>query len=159
MHFVDDPERAMRSGEAAFDLFPRMIALAHEAGLPAEDIEFIGDTCRLIALARRYYCLPFDPALPPVIEAAKQAYKARWPRPERQRYRIKTSFEPFRVKRRTLAWAAALLLRKRRRYRIIDRLFTLGLLGILYCLLRPAAKNSLPKFLRKSAMGIDTLFK
>jgi hypothetical protein len=51
------------------------------------------------------------------------------------------------------------LLRKRRGYRIIDRLFTLGLLGLLYRLLRPAAGRSLPKFLRKSAMGIDTLFK
>jgi len=159
MHFVDDPERAIRGGEAAFDLFPRMIVLAREAGLPDDDIEFMRDTCRLIALARRYYFLPFDPALPPVIEATKRAYKLRWPRPERQRYRIKTSFEPFRVKRRTLAWAAALLLRKRRGYRIIDRLFTLGLLGILYRLLRPAAERSLPKFLRKSAMGIDSLFK
>ena len=100
-----------------------------------------------------------DVFLAPDIEAAKQAYKARWPRSQRQRYRIKTSFEPFRVKRRTLAWVAALLLRKRRGYRIIDRLFTLGLLGILYRLLRPAAKRSLPKFLRKSAMGIDSLFK
>ena len=70
MHFVDDPERAIRDGEAAFDLFPRMIALAREAGLPADDIEFMRDTFRLIALARRYYFLPFDPALPPAIEAA-----------------------------------------------------------------------------------------
>ncbi|MEI8038354.1 MAG: hypothetical protein WCJ14_08180 [Verrucomicrobiota bacterium] len=159
MHFVDDPERAIRDGEAAFDLFPRMIALAREAGLPVDDIEFMRDTFRLIALARRYYFLPFDPALPPAIEAAKRAYKLRWPRSERQRYRIKTSFEPFRVKRRTLAWTAALLLRKRRGYRIIDRLFTLWLLGLIYHLLRPAASRSLPKFLRDSAMGIDSLFK
>ena len=46
-----------------------------------------------------------------------------------------------------------------RLFPIIDRLFTLGLLEILYRLLRPAAGMSLPKFLRKSAMGIDTLFK
>ncbi|KAB2641070.1 MAG: hypothetical protein DVB26_05480 [Verrucomicrobia bacterium] len=158
-HFVDDPEHVIRDGEAAFDLFPRMMDLAGEADLPADDIEFMRDTFRLIALARRYYFLPYDPALPPLIEAAKLAYKSRWPRSQRQRYRIKTSFEPFQVKRRTLAWTAALLLRKRRGYRIIDRLFTLGLLGIIYRLLRPAAKNSLPKFLRESAMGIDTLFK
>ena len=158
-HFVDDPERAIRDGQAALDLFPRMLVLAGEAGLPGEDIEFMRDTFRLIALARRYYFLPFDPALPPLIEAAKRAYKLRWPRSQRQRYRIKTSFEPLRISRRTLGWAAAVLLRKRRGYRIIDRLFTLGLLGLLYRLLRPAATRTLPKFLRESAMGIDTLFK
>ena len=158
-HFVDDPERAVRGGEAALDLFPKMLALASEAALPVDDIEFMRDTLRLIALARRYYFLPFDPELPALIEAAKHAYKLRWPRSDRQRYRIKTSFVPFHVKRRTLAWAAALLLRRRRGYRIIDRLFTLGLLGLLYRLLRPAAARSLPKFLRKSAMGIETLFK
>lgn len=158
-HFVDDPERAVRGGEAAFGLFPRMIALAGETALPVEDIEFMRDTFRLIAMARRYYFLPFDPDLPPMIEAAKQAYKTRWPRSVRQRYRIKTSFTPFRVRRRTLGWAAALLLRKRRGYRIIDRLLTLWLLGALNRLLRPAARKSIPKFLRKTAMGIDTILK
>jgi len=158
-HFVDDPERAVRGGEAALGLFPRMIVLAREAGLPVEDIEFMRDTFRLIALARRYYFLPLDPDLPVVIETAKQAYQLRWPRPARQRYRIRTSFAPFPVRRRTLRWASALLLRKRRGYRLIDRLLTLWLLGALYRLLRPAARRSIPKFLRKSAMGIDSVLK
>ena len=158
-HFVDDPIRVVRTGEAALSLFPRMTALAREAGLPVEDIEFMHDTCRLIALARRYYFLPFDPDLPAAIEAAKKAYKARWPRSQRQRYRIKTSFAPFHVKRRTLAWIAGLLLRKRRGYRIIDRLFTLGVLGMIYRMLRPAARRSMPEFLRDSAMGIDIVLK
>jgi len=52
-----------------------------------------------------------------------------------------------------------LLLRKRRGYRIIDRLFTLDLLGLLYRLFRPAARRALPKSLRKSAMGIDAVLK
>ena len=51
-HFVDDPERAGRGGEAALGLFPRMIVLARLAGLSVEDIEFMRDTFRLIAMAR-----------------------------------------------------------------------------------------------------------
>ena len=94
-----------------------------------------------------------------MIEAAKQAYKLRWPRPARQRYRIKASFTPFPVRRRTLGWATALLLRDRRGYRIIDHLLNLWLLGALYRLLRPAARKSIPRFLRKSAMGIDSVLK
>jgi hypothetical protein len=133
--------------------------LAREAGWPVEDIEFMRDTLRLIALARRYYFLPWDPELLIAIGEAKQAYKQRWPRPGRQRYRIKTSLAPFHAKRRLLRWSVALLLRKRRGYRIIDRLFTLDLLGMLYLLFRPAARRSLPKYLRKSAMGIDAVLR
>jgi len=43
-----------------------------------------------------HYFLPWDPELPAVIAQAKQAYKQRWPRPARQRYRIKTSQAPTR---------------------------------------------------------------
>jgi hypothetical protein len=158
-HFVKDSENAVRGGEAALALFPHMLGLAREAGWPVEDIEFMRDTLRLIALARRYYFLPWDPELLIAIGEAKQAYKQRWPRPGRQRYRIKTSLAPFHAKRRLLRWSVALLLRKRRGYRIIDRLFTLDLLGMLYLLFRPAARRSLPKYLRKSAMGIDAVLR
>jgi len=158
-HFVKDPETAVRAGEAVLGLFPHMIGLARDAGWPEDDIEFMRDTFQLIALARRYYFLPWDPELLIAIGEAKQAYKQRWPRSGRQRYRIKTSLEPFHAKRRLLRWTMALLLRKRRGYRIIDRLFTLDLLGLLYRLFRPAARRALPKSLRKSAMGIDAVLK
>jgi len=77
----------------------------------------------------------------------------------RERYRIKVSFEPFKVKRRTLSWAASLLLRKKRGYRVIDHLFTLHLIGYLFRLFKPRDPKAMPKFLRKSAMGIDSLFR
>ena len=59
-HFVGNPERALLGGETAAGLFPRMISLAREAGLPADDIEHMSDFFHLILLARRYYFLPFD---------------------------------------------------------------------------------------------------
>ena len=158
-YFVKDPETAVRAGETALGLFPHMLGLARQVGWPEDDIEFMRDTFRLIALARRYYFLPWDPELLIAIGVAKQAYKQRWPRPDRQRYRIKTSLEPFHAKRRLLRWTMALLLRKRRGYRLIDRLFTLDLLGMLYRLFKPAARRALPKHLRKSAMGIDAVLK
>ncbi len=158
-HFVADPEHSLRAGEAACSLFPRMIALAKEAKLPVADIEHWRDFCYLLRLARRYYFLPYEPELTEKIRAAKRAYKKIWPREVRQRYRIKVSFEPFRVQRHTLGWMAALLLRRRRGYRLIDHVFTLNLLGLAYRLFRPRDPKRMPKFLRKSAMGVEVLFR
>jgi len=158
-HFVRDPERALRDGEAAAELFPRMIALARDAGLPVADIEHMRDAFAVMLLARRYYFLPFDEELASRIRCAKKRYKQRWPSNTRQRYRIKISFEPFKVKRRTLAWGAGLLLRKQRGYRWVDRIFTLHTLGFLYGIFRHRDPKAVPKTLRKSAMGIDVLFK
>ncbi|GAA5480651.1 hypothetical protein Hhel01_04180 [Haloferula helveola] len=158
-HFVRDPERALRAGEAACDLFPQMIELAEEARLPVRDIRHWRDICHIIRLARRYYFLPYDPEIAQQIKAAKAAYKVAWPRTEGARYRIKTSFEPLKVKRQTLAWLSGLLLRRKRGYRMIDHIFTLNLLGLVYRIFRPRKKEAMPKFLRKSAMGVETLLR
>ncbi|QTN31759.1 hypothetical protein HZ994_05275 [Akkermansiaceae bacterium] len=158
-HFVPDPEQTIRTGEGAATLFPEMIRLAREAELPVADILHMRDFFALLLLARRYYFLPFDETLSARIRSAKKGYKHRHPSHDRQRYRIKLSFEPFKVKRRTLSWASSILLRKQRGYRIIDHLFTLHLLGYLFRLFKPRNPRDMPKILRKSAMGIDALFK
>jgi len=158
-HFVGDPQGVVSSGEVAGRLFPKMITLARQADLPADDLEHMRDFFQLILLARRYYFLPFDQTLATRIREAKAAYKLSWPRESRQRYRIKVSFEPFPLKRRTLALADRLLLRRKRGYRWLDRVFTLYLSGFAYRVLRPRDPEKMPKFLRKSAMGVDTLFK
>lgn len=158
-HFVGHPERALSGGETAAGLFPRMISLAREAGLPEDDIEHMSDFFHLILLARRYYFLPFDDTLTNQIQAEKREYKQRWPSESRQRYRIKVSFKPFPVKRRTLALAAGILLRRKRGYRWVDRIFILQLSGLAFRILRPRDPAAMPKFLRKSAMGVDVLFK
>jgi hypothetical protein len=157
--FVTDPQEAVAAGERAGLLFPRMIVLAREAELPVEDIEHMRDFFGLILLARRYYFLPFDEALVGQIREAKTAYKLNWPKDGRARYRIKVSFEPFPLKRRTLSLASRLLLRRKRGYRWVDRVFILYLAGFAYRLLRRRDPGNMPKFLRKSAMGVDTLFK
>ena len=158
-HFMTDPERALRAGQAAAQLFPRMIELARIAELPADDIEHMRDAFGMILLARKYYFLPFDEALADEIRVAKKLYKTRWPKEIRQRYRVKVSFAPFKLKRRTLAWGIRLMSRKKRGYRLIDHLFTLNLLSYIYRIFRTRAPQALPKFMRESAMGVDVLFK
>ncbi|MDP3852059.1 MAG: hypothetical protein Q8Q59_16270 [Luteolibacter sp.] len=158
-HFVGDPQGALAGAEAAAELFPRMIALARDAGLPAGDIEHMSDFFHLILLARRYYFLPYDEELTARIRLEKAIYKQRWPKETRQRYRIRISFDPFPVKRRSLAIVAKLLIRRKRGYRWVDRMLTLPLAGLAYRMLRPRDPAVMPKFLRKSAMGVDVLFK
>jgi hypothetical protein len=156
-HFVRDPETAIARGESSAERFPRMIELAAAAGLPAEDVEHMRDLSELLLLARRYYLLPHDPALEDVIRAAKLAYKARWPRG--RRYRIKLDFTPAPAGRRAIALGSWLLLRRKRGYRWLDRLLTLYLLGPLFRAFQRTRPDAVPKLLRKSAMGVETLFR
>jgi hypothetical protein len=158
-HFVGDPADALAAGEGAAPLFPRMIEVAGNAGLPVEDIEHMRDFFHLLLLARRYYFMPFSDEVREEITAAKKAYKRNWPKEGRHRYRVKVSFEPFPIRRRSLALAARVLLRRQRGYRLVDRLFVLYLSGVAYRALRPRDPAAMPKFFRKSAMGVDVLFK
>lgn len=159
-HFVHDPETALRDGEAAFLHFDRMAHLARELALPEDDIHFMRDTFGLILLARRYYLLPPDPAHLAALKAAKKAYKRRWPRAARPRYRIRLAPAPTRFTRRTIGWLLRLLVRRQRGYRrVMDRMFTLHALSWIYRLFRVRHREALPKYLRKTAMGVDSLFR
>jgi hypothetical protein len=159
-HFVHDPEEALRAGEAAFMHFDRMLELGREIDLPEEDLLFMRDTLAIVLLARRFYLLPPDAALVEEIRAAKKAYKTRWPRAVRQRYRIRLDFEPARFNRRTITWLLGLVVRRHRGYRnVLDRLFTLNTLSWVYFLFRARHQKALPKYLRKTAMGFDSLFR
>ena len=51
------------------------------------------------------------------------------------------------------------LLRRTRGYRWLDHMIILPLAGIAFRMLRPRDPSNIPKFLRKSAMGLDSLFK
>jgi hypothetical protein len=156
-HFVTDPAAVLVAGDAAARRLPRMIELSREAGLPADDIEHMADFMRLVLLARRYYLGSFDESLVEELIAAKTAYKTRWPKD--RRYRIKISFTPLAVKRRTISLVARVLLRNRRGYRWFDRVFTLVLGGLAWRALRPRNPAAMPKFLRKSAMGVDAVLR
>ncbi len=159
-HLVRDPERALREGESAFQSFPRMLELAARLGWSIDDVEFMRDTFTILLLARRYYFEPPDSQLEAEILNAKAAYKLRWPRPNRQRYRMRTSFEHININMLTLRWLFALLVRRQRGYRaVLDHFFTLRVLSWAWRLLRSRNEKALPKLARKTAMGVDALFR
>jgi len=159
-YFVHDAETAIRSGEAAFQHFGPMEELAEEGDFQPEDIRFMRDTFEVILIARRYYLLPFDEQMELRIREAKKAYKAAWPREHRQRYRIKTSFKPVELRKQTLSWLVRILIRRRQGYRtVLDRFFTLKILSVLYRLFHTRHQAAIPKFMRTTAMGIDSLFR
>ncbi len=157
--FVSDHEAARQQAVEVLPLFVEMKENARLAELPVEDVVFMEDTFRLVALAREYYFSPWNQETVAAIKRAKKNYKARWPRSERSRYRVKTDFEPFRLKRRNIELASRFLLRDQRRYRIRDHLVILGGVSLVYRLFGKRGERALPKFVRKSAMGIESVMR
>jgi hypothetical protein len=158
-HFVHDGEACLNQAEEALQKIARMRVLAQQAGLPAADIDYMGETFSLLALAREYALLPYSEAMQTRLKQAKKNYKHRYPPGSRTRYKIKLSFKPFRLRRRYLGWLLQLLLRRQRGYRLIDHLLVLHLLALTYRLLQASRPKLIPKFARKRAMGLGTIFK
>lgn len=158
-NFVSDHQGCIASGWAALEKIDRMWLLADRAGLPTPDIEYMRDTFSLLALSREYYFLPFSEEIRLKLKQAKKEYKQRYPPESRFRYKVKLSFKPFRIKRRFLGWVFDLVLRRQRGYRLIDHLLTLNLLSLTYWLVRNSHARIIPKFCRKRAMGLDTIFR
>lgn len=158
-HFVPEREEVMAAGERTKEL---IASLEDEVGgtpFARHDLEFLRDTLEMIALARRYYFGPYSEELAVEIERAKRRYKKRWPKGGvRTRFRVRTDFAPSRLNRRTLTWGGRVLLRRRKGYRFLDYLFVLTLLGWCYRFFIRSRPEVLPKFVRESAMGVDSLF-
>lgn len=154
-YFVKDTENCIRAGKHALQKIERMQVLAGKLKLPVEDIQFMYDTFYLLYLAREYYYLPYDTHTKDRLKKAKKKY----PRGKRYRYSIQLNFAPFKIRRSFMNWSLALLLRRQRGYRLIDQIFTIHLLSYIYRLVRSRRAKWIPKFARKSAMGVDTVFK
>ncbi|WOO40355.1 hypothetical protein [Rubellicoccus peritrichatus] len=159
MHLTKNPKACVRDGYAALEEIELMHAHAEKCKLPVDDIEFMYDTFSILAIAREYYYQTFDRSIRNRLKAAKKSYKNKYPKSLRPRYRIKMNFDPFPIKRRTLGWVSYVALRRQRGYRIIDRLLILHFLSTVYWVIRKRKPNIIPKFARKSAMGIDTVFR
>ena len=158
-HFVRDQQRAIEDGYRVLENFSEMEVLAKSLGWGVEDVHFMRDTFEMIALSREYIFAPFNEEIEQRIERKKREYKAKYPRSQRPRYRIKTNFEPMALSSNDLGILRRLLLRKKRGYRIIDHLITIRLLGRVYRLFHQSYRHKIPKFARKSAMGIETVLK
>jgi hypothetical protein len=158
--FVRDPEGALRSAHRCLQNLDLMPALAERAGVPVEDIEYMRDTFRMLALAREYYFSAERPELEARLRAEKKAYKAKYAkRGVRPRYRIKMDFKPLPVGQVHLGWALKVLLRRQRGYRILDRLVVLHVLALVYRVIATRRPHWIPAFARDSAMGVETVLK
>ena len=159
-YFVQNPGSCLSAARVAMEKLGQMKVLAAEAGLPVNDIEYMEDTFRLLALARDYYFLPFTPEIEQALRTAKKAYKAKYPKGgERSRYRIKLNFQPFWFQMRHIGLAISVLMRDRSSYRWVDRLFTLHVLSLVYRVIAKRRPHWIPEFARESAMGVDTVFR
>jgi hypothetical protein len=154
--FVLDGELAIRRGFAALAKLDRMEELAVELGLPVDDLRFQRDTYRLLALARVFYFRPVDEACMATLEQAVRDYRATW---GARGYTVGYDLAPWKVGRRKLKRLLAVVVRDRRRYRWVDRLFTLHVLARLYTIFRFTHGRFVPEFARKQAMGIDSIFR
>ncbi|THB76204.1 MAG: hypothetical protein D6B25_10155 [Desulfobulbaceae bacterium] len=157
--FIDDGEPCIARGYAALAKIKEMERLAAQMNLPVEDFRFMHDTFSILALARDYYFRPYREDIRQEIKAQKRRYKKRYPKRLRPRYRVKTNFTPFVLKRRHLKWLMNVALRKKRGYRVLDHLVTINFLGYFYRFLVRLKPKIIPKFARKQAMGIETIFK
>ncbi len=155
--FVADGEAKVRQGWEAWREIDRMHELAVRLGLPAKDIERMRDAFRLLAKAREYYFRPYDLSTVQELEAMEVDYKQRHRR--RHRYAIKLDFKRAGVARSTLRGILYIALRRRRGYRLIDRVVTVELLAWLHPLVKVANRRLFPEAVRDEAMGVDTLFK
>lgn len=158
-HFVDDGEACIRSGYAAMAKIRRMRMLALQCNLPEEDIEFMEYTFGIIALSREYFFRPFDDDIRTRLEQAKQQYKKRYPKGKRHRYAVKMDFTRFKLNKQFISLFIKFITRQKPGYRAVDRILGLRALSAAYYLLKRSRPKLMPKFARKSAMGIDAIFK
>ena len=155
--FVRDPEASVRQAQAALRKIDRMRTLAGECGLPVDDIDFMRDTFGILAAARAYCLLPYDPHRLEGLKELKAKYKRAWQ--HRYRYAVKLDFNPQHLPRARFQLLLRLFFRENSRYRRVDKFLTVWLLGKLYPLLRVGRRRFFIKFADKQAMGLGSIFR
>ncbi len=150
-----DRARAIREGEDAFVELETLETQARDHGFPSQGLAFQRDTFEILLAVRAYYLNDAPEAALMHIRRLKKQYKQRW----RPRYAIRIQVaEPTRSARRLIA-LMPLLCRRTPRYRLVDRLLFLRPLGWVHGWMRRFNPKWVPRFARKRAMGIDSLFR
>ena len=72
---------------------------------------------------------------------------------------MKYDFKPFKLGSRSIRLFLKYLVRQTPDYRFIDKIIGLRLLSIAYLVLKRSRPKIVPKIARKSAMGLDAIFK
>lgn len=155
--FVKDPDAKVRQAQAALRKIDRMRELAALCDLPVDDVDFMRDSFGILAAARAYCLLPYDPHRLEGLKELKRKYKQRWR--HRYRYAVKLNFDRKRLPRSRVALLLRVFFRTERDYRRVDKIVTVWLLGKLYLLLRLGGRRFFTGFAGKQAMGIGSVFR
>ncbi len=153
--FVSDREGKIKQGYRALKKINRMIELASDIGLDSRDLHFERDTFRILAMAREYYFRPFSNRIAFRLEKMRDRYEQRY----QPSYSVDLDFSVFRMPRSRLKLLLALVLRRQRGYRMLDRLLTINLMSIAYTWFRFRRGKAGAGFAENRAMGIGSIFK
>ncbi|NCC50108.1 MAG: hypothetical protein EOM20_02720 [Spartobacteria bacterium] len=153
--FISDGEACIREGYQALDKIQRMKRRARKLGLPEDDFDFQYATFEILAKSREYFFRPYDEGLIRELSAMVASYRVHYP----TGYTVVLDFKPVRVARRLIRAVLRFCLRDQRGYRLIDRLFILKLLSVLYPLLNRFGAKRVPAFAARQAMGVESLFR
>jgi hypothetical protein len=154
--YVSNGRNVVEQGFQALEKIRRMEVLAHQLGLPVEDLRFQFDTFKIIATVREYYFLDFTPELEDRLIQLKAEYEAKYAEP---RYTLMLDFSTFKLRRSHLHLMLRMLFRGEHGYRLFDRIVTLNILSFCYPLFKRFSKKAIPEFASESAMGFDSIFK
>ncbi len=156
-NIVENQQACVQEGWQACKKIRLMQNIAKRASIPDQGLAFQYDTFHLLVLLREYIFADAEDEQDCVerMKEARAQYRKMW----KPRYAVKCTFAPQKRYWIHFQWWRRLLLREQRGYRLVDSIIILRLLAVLYPLLGKFRRRMLPKFARKQAMGIDTLFK
>ena len=152
---VQDKEQALEEAKAAFEELQTMTAMAEEHGIPKKGLKLQLATFEILLAAREYFFRPNDEAVQSRLRELKTNYQLRYKR----HYAVLLNFDQSAVHKIPLRWLIPVVVRERSRYRVVDQVLTVRLLGLLYPLAHRFRSRLGPKFASKQAMGLEVLLK
>ncbi|MEI7879495.1 MAG: hypothetical protein WCI95_01350 [bacterium] len=149
-HHVQNPEKEIKQGFEALRKLRRIIVLAEEMGLPAEEIKAQYAVYEVLATAREYFFRPPNPEVENRLRGLiRQIYKS----PTKSHYVFIVRFKKSRMRTNLIRLLLRLLTRRRQAYRLTDRLILLRLLAWLGRLLKFVPTHRLPPVAVSQGMG------
>ncbi|MBD3420877.1 MAG: hypothetical protein GF398_12225 [Chitinivibrionales bacterium] len=153
--FVHDPRETIDQGYRALEKIEDMRLCAGELGIRDDSLEFMYDTCEILALAREYFLGTYSVSMQHKIDAAVRKYRRKY----RRGFNIEYDFSPVHIRKTISKFIFSICLRNQPAYRMIDKYGLIKLTGWVYPLMKKWQMGNMPEFTRKQAMGIHIFFK
>jgi len=155
-YFVKEPEGKITQGYQALDKLRRMIALAEEMRLPVEGLKAQYAVYEILAVAREYFFRPPNPVVECRLRTLiRQAYLSR----ADNHHVFIVRFKRSRMRTGLIRFLLGLLIRRRRAYRLSDRLILLRLLAWLGWGLKFVPAHRFPQMAVSQGMGLRHFLK